>query len=105
MYRVIGLTLASGVLALGITTFTPDHANAARCYTFKASHNGTDMFNPDGGAAGTARNKLMYSIETWKQEKRKKRVRIGRIRTKCGDWYIKYLLPHKTCTARARVCG
>ena len=76
----------------------------ARCYTFKASHNGTDMFNPEGGAAGTAKNKLLYSIEAWKQEKRIKRVRIGRVRTKCGEWYMMYLLPHRTCTARARVC-
>lgn len=104
MRRLYGLALASGVLAFGMTALTPEQASA-RCYTFKASHNGTDMFNPEGGAAGTARNKLLYSIEAWKQEKGKKRVRIGRIRTKCGDWYIKYLLPHKTCTARARVCG
>lgn len=93
-----------GVIALGTTSILPDRAEA-RCYTFKASHNGTDMFNPEGGAAGTARNKLLYSIEAWKREKLKKRVRIGKIRTRCGDWYIKYLLPHKTCTARARVCG
>jgi hypothetical protein len=62
------------------------------------------MFNPEGGAAGTAKNKLLYSIEAWKQEKRIKRVRIGRVRTKCGEWYMMYLLPHRTCTARARVC-
>ncbi len=74
------------------------------CHTFKASHNGTDMFNPDGGAAATATNKLLYSIEAWRQEKRIKRVRIGKVRTKCGEWYIMYALPHHTCTARVRVC-
>jgi hypothetical protein len=74
------------------------------CYTFKASHNGTDMFNPNGGAVETAKNKLLDSIEAWRQEKRIKRVRIGKIRTGCGEWYIMYALPHHTCTARARVC-
>ena len=83
----------------------PDVAEAhGGCYTFKASHNGTDMFNPDGGAAATAKNKLLYSIEAWRQEKRIKRVRIGKVRTKCGEWYTMYLLPHHTCTARVRVC-
>lgn len=104
MHKVAVASVASGVFAFGLLALDVKHAQA-RCYWFKASHNGTDMFNPDGGAAGTARNKLMYSIEAWKTEKRKKRVRIGRVSTKCGDWYIKYLLPHKTCTARARVCG
>jgi hypothetical protein len=61
------------------------------------------MFNPEG-AVGTARDKLLFGIEEWKRENGVKRVRIGKIRTKCGEWYMKYLLPHKTCTARARVC-
>ena len=82
----------------------PDSAEARRCYAFKASHNGTDMFNPDRGAEGTAKNKLLYAIESWRQEKGIKRVRIGRIRSKCGGWYIMYMLPHRTCTAQARVC-
>ena len=77
---------------------------AARCYTFQESHNGTDMFNPDGGAKTAATIKLNTSIELWQQKKGIKKVRIGKVKTKCGEWYIKYLLPHHTCTARARVC-
>lgn len=83
---------------------SPRAAEAHRCHTFKASHNGTDMFNPEG-AIGTAKNKLLYAIDSWKQNKRISKVRIGKIRTKCGEWYIMYLLPHHTCTARARVCS
>ena len=91
-------------LVAGFVMVASESAEAhGRCYTFKASHNGTDMFNPDG-AVGTAKNKLLYSIEAWRQEKRIKRVRIGKVRTKCGEWYIMYALPHHTCTARARVC-
>ena len=89
----------------GFVMVAPESAEAhGRCHTFKASHNGTDMFNPNGGAVETAKNKLLDSIEAWRQEKRIKRVRIGRIRTGCGEWYIMYALPHHTCTARARVC-
>lgn len=93
----------SAFLTAGIVMIAPDSAEARRCYTFKASHNGTDAFHPDG-AAGTATDKLMFAINSWKQEKRLKRVRIGKVRTKCGEWYMMYLLPHHTCTARARVC-
>ena len=95
----VSAALLAGVFVISVT----EPAEARRCYTFKASHNGTDMFNPDG-AAGTATNKLLFSIEAWRQEKRIKRVRIGKVRTKCGEWYIMYALPHHTCTARARVC-
>lgn len=94
----------SALLAAGFVMVAPDSAEAhGRCHTFKASHNGTDMFNPDG-AAGTAKNKLLFAIEAWRQQKRIKRVRIGRVRIKCGEWYVMYALPHHTCTARARVC-
>ena len=103
--RIGFIAFVSSVLLAGIfVSSTSDVAEAHRCHTFKASHNGTDMFNPDGGAAATARNKLLYAVESWKQEKGIKRVRIGKIRTKCGEWYVMYLLPHRTCTARARVC-
>lgn len=103
MRGVLVASVSIAFLSAILLISSSDTAEARRCYTFKASHNGTDMFNPEG-AVGTARNKLLYSIEAWKQEKRIKRVRVGRVTTKCGDWYIKYLLPHKTCTARARVC-
>lgn len=104
MRRGIVVSVSSVFLAGAFVVSTSDSAQAHRCHVFKASHNGTDMFNPDGGAAGTARNKLLYSIDSWKQQPGIKRVRIGKIRTKCGGWYTKYLLPHRTCTARARVC-
>jgi len=90
-------------LAAGIVMFAPESAEARRCYTFKASHNGTDAFHPDG-AAGTAKEKLVFAVDSWKQKHRYKRVRIGKIRSKCGVWYIKYFLPHHTCTVKARVC-
>ena len=96
----LSAALMAGVLVISATEPAEAHGG---CYTFKASHNGTDMFNPDG-AVGTATNKLLFSIEAWRQEKRIKRVRIGKVRTKCGEWYIMYALPHHTCTARARVC-
>ncbi len=97
-------SVSLALLVAGFVMVAPDSAEARRCYTFKASHNGTDMLNPNGGAVETAKNKLLRSIEAWRQEKRIKRVRIGKIRTRCGEWYIMYLLPHHTCTARARVC-
>ena len=76
----------------------------ARCYTFQESHNGTDLFNPGGGAKTAATKKLMYSIEMWKQKKRIKRVRIGKVSTKCDPWNVEYILPHHRCYAKARVC-
>ena len=97
-------SISLALLVPGFIMVAPDLAEARRCYTFKAHHNGTDMFNPNGGAVETAKNKLLDSIEAWRQEKRIKRVRIGKIRTGCGEWYIMYALPHHTCTARARVC-
>lgn len=84
------------------TTVMPEHA-AARCKTFQASHNGTDMFYKDG-AAGTAKDKLYWQVEQWRKEKGIKRVRYGKVRTKCGDWFMKYMLMHKKCVAKARVC-
>lgn len=94
---------SSALLITGFIIFTPDTAEARRCYTFKASHNGTDAFHPNG-AVGTAKEKLIYAVDSWKQKHRIKRVRIGKIRSKCGEWYIKYFLPHHTCKVKARVC-
>ena len=91
------------VLFAALLVISPQSAEAHRCHIFKASHNGTDAFHPDG-AAGTAKDKLLYAVDAWKQKYRLKRVRIGKIRTKCGEWYMMYFLPHHTCTARARVC-
>lgn len=92
------------ILIAAFLVISPRSAEAHRCLMFKASHNGTDMFHPDG-AIGTAKDKLLYAIDTWKREKRIKKLRIGKIKSQCGEWYVMYLLPHRTCTARARVCG
>jgi len=99
------ITALSAVLLAGFLMFSmalPDRAQA-RCKTFKASHNGTDMFY-DTGTEGTVKNKLLSYVDQWQNEKGIKRVRVGRVRIKCGDWFVKYLLPHRNCKARARVC-
>lgn len=75
----------------------------AACKTLKASHNGTDMFH-ETGAVGAAINKLLYKVNQLKSEHPKRRVRMGRVRTKCGPWFNKYFLPHRHCVAQARVC-
>jgi len=75
----------------------------AVCKTMVGTHNGTDMFH-ETGAVGAALNKLMAKVEYVKQETGSKRVRMGRVRTKCGPWFTKYMLPHRHCVAKARVC-
>jgi len=97
---ILSAIFCAGFVAFSV--FVPEHAEA-RCKTFEASHNGTDMFYDDG-AKGTAKNKLFWQVEQWRKEKGIKRVRFGRVRTKCGEWFMKYLLMHKKCTAKARVC-
>ena len=67
------------------------------------THNGTDFFYSDG-AAGTAEYKVRLSVEKWQEKTGVKKVKIGKIKTTCGDWFIKYGLPHKHCIAKARVC-
>lgn len=81
----------------------PDAA-VARCYTFQESHNGTDMFNPGGGAKEAARIKLMESIEQWGANKRLGKARVGKITYRCDPWNMDYILPHHRCYARARAC-
>lgn len=97
-YTILVL-VSAGALGLGSSTLE------AACRTWTATHNGTNLFYPnDGGAAGTAANKLIWQVQQWQKEKGIKGVRIGKIRTKCGDWFIKYLLPHQHCVAKASVC-
>lgn len=99
--RLAALAAAGAIFTAALAT---DPARAA-CRQWTATHNGTDLFYPEeGGAAGTAANKLIWEVEQWKKEKGIRKVRIGRISTKCGDWFMKYLLPHKHCVAKARVC-
>lgn len=97
------IRIAVWAFAAGVAmAAAPDAGNAA-CKTMEASHNGTDMFH-ETGAAGAAVNKLLTKVEQLKQEHGGKRVRMGRVSTKCGPWFEKYLLPHRHCVARARVC-
>lgn len=76
----------------------------ARCYTFQESHNGTDLFNPGGGAKEAARIKLMESVEQWRTKKRLGPPRVGKISYRCDPWNLNYILPHHRCYAKARVC-
>ena len=84
------------------TVAVPDAAQA-KCVIVTQSHNGTDFFYSDG-SAGTAAYKIRLSVEEWQKKTGVKKVKIGKIETSCGDWFIKYGLPHKTCVAKARVC-
>lgn len=104
MMRSVGIAVSAvAVCAVAAIAMAPEPAQA-RCYTFQESHNGTDLFNPAGGAIGTAKIKLMESIEGWRQKKGIKKVRIGKVKTKCDPWNMDYILPHHRCYARARVC-
>jgi hypothetical protein len=97
--------IAACIVALGLAAGLNPGTAEARCKTWTATHNGTDLFYPnEGGAAGTAANKLVWEVEQWQKEKGIKRVRIGKIKTSCGEWFMKYLLPHKHCIAKASVC-
>lgn len=89
--------------SLAVLCLTPDIAEA-RCYTFQESHNGTDLFNPGGGAKEAARIKLMESIEQWRQKKRLKTPRVGKVIYRCDTWNLNYILPHHRCYAKARAC-
>jgi len=102
MYALRGLIV---LLAIGFAAgaMLPPAQAHGRCKTFEASHNGTDMFY-DTGTEGTVQNKLLSYVDQWQKENGIKAVRIGKIKIKCGDWFVKYLLPHKNCKARARVC-
>ena len=102
MHKILLLSAAFMAGFLVFAMASPDRAEA-RCKTFNASHNGTDMFY-DSGTEGTVKNKLLWYVEQWQNEKGVKRVRIGRVRIKCGEWFVKYLLPHRNCKAKARVC-
>ncbi len=101
----INCVLVSVMVAalFGVLTMKSSPA-AARCHSFQESHNGTDLFNMDGGAKTAATRKLLYSIEGWQQQKGIKKVRIGKVATRCEPWDVKYVLPHHRCYARARVC-
>ena len=89
-------------LVLVASLITPAPA-LARCVNVTQTHNGTDFFYSDG-AEGTAAYKVRLSVEEWQKKTGVKKVKIGKIKTTCGDWFMKYGLPHKHCVAKARVC-
>ncbi len=62
------------------------------------------IFFYSDGAEGTAAYKVCLSVEEWQKKTGVKKVKIGKIKTTCGDWFMKYGLPHKHCVAKARVC-
>lgn len=100
LFRTLFLFLAvtlTGAFAL------PGNKAQAACRWFKATHNGTDFFYADG-AAGTAEFKVKSMIESWTASKGIRRKKIYMTKTKCGDWFVKYMLPHKHCVAKAKVC-
>ena len=98
--RGICITLAAGIA--GVTLLNANPAEAG-CRWFKASHNGTDFFYSDG-AAGTAEFKVKSMIDSWTAQRGIQRKKVYLAKTTCGDWFIKYALPHKQCVAKAKVC-
>lgn len=100
--RRVGICIGVTGLAAGVIMTAVEPSSAA-CRNMEASHNGTDMFH-ETGAVGAAVNKLVSKVDRIKIEKAPRRVRMGRVSTKCGPWFTKYLLPHRHCVARARVC-
>lgn len=103
MQTMLILRRASAIVVLALMAMNASPA-AARCYTFQESHNGTDLFNPGGGAKTAAEIKLRTSIELWQKKKGVKKVRIGKVEVKCDPWNMNYIIPHHRCYARARVC-
>ncbi len=90
-------------VAILLVLFMASAPVQAKCVNVTQTHNGTDFFYSDG-AEGTAAYKVRLSVEEWQKKSGVKKVKIGKIKTTCGDWFIKYGLPHKHCVAKARVC-
>lgn len=95
---VMGLS----ALLLLASVLVPEPAQA-RCRNVTQTHNGTDFFYSDG-AAGTAAHKVQLAVEDWQKKTGVKKVRLSKIKTTCGNWFMKYGLPHKHCVAKARFC-
>jgi len=100
--RAVCVALCVVIASVFLVMTLPDKAHAA-CKTMVGSHNGTNMFH-ETGALGAAINDLLVKVDHLKIEKNLKKVRMGRVRTKCGPWFEKYLLPHRHCEAKASVC-
>jgi len=97
----ISVSLLAGII-FGAVVINTSPAQA-RCRTVTQTHNGTDAFYSDG-AAGTAAYKIRLAVAEWKEKTGIKRAKIGKIKTSCGKWFMKYGLPHKHCVAKASVC-
>jgi hypothetical protein len=97
------LILRLAVVSVFLTIVLQSAPVLAKCVNVTQTHNGTDFFYSDG-AEGTAAYKVRLSVEEWQKKTGMKKVKIGKIKTTCGDWFIKYGLPHKHCIAKARVC-
>jgi hypothetical protein len=89
------------VMAMGIGVM-PNTAHA-KCKVFEGYHNGTNMFH-ETGSKGAAINHLLSQIELWKRDAGIQKVRMGKVKTQCGEPFMKYLLTHTRCTAKARIC-
>ena len=94
--------MVSAAFVVGIISVMPVPA-LAKCKNFEGYHNGTNMFH-ETGALGAAINHLLSQIAIWKREADIEKVRMGKMKTHCGEPFTKYLLTHVRCTAKARVC-
>ncbi len=101
--RILRGAIFSTAVGLAIGTTMMSEPAEAGCRWFKATHNGTDFFYATG-SAGTAEHKLNGYIYEWTKAKGIKRVKVYKSKTRCGDWFVKYALPHKHCIAKAKVC-
>lgn len=99
---LLGTIFAAG--GAFIVATTSPQAAVAKCRNFEASHNGTDLFHSTG-AKGAAVNKLITEVEQWQKANGIAKIRMTKVRTKCGDWFMKYGLRHKHCVAKVRACG
>ena len=48
---------------------------------------------------------MMAKVDAWQRTKGLKSIRMTKVKTHCSDWFMKYLLPHRHCVAKARACG
>lgn len=96
------LSLLIATVVLSIAWSAPGEA---RCRVWQATHNGSGLFYPrSGGSAGTAIDKLHWQVDQWRKRAGLEGVNIGKAATWCYKSRMKYLLPHRHCVARARVC-
>ena len=97
--------IVTTLVATAFLTMVWSAPSEARCRVWQATHNGTGLFYPrSGGSAGTAIDKLHWQVDQWRKRAGLEGVNIGKAATWCYKSRIKYLLPHRHCVARARVC-